>query len=313
MSNNGDLWVEIFRPHNFDDGLFIGQEAIVNSCRNYIINGTYPHLILSGPAGTGKTTTALILADTISGPGNTMILNASDDNRIEIFRNKIKDWIKVIGEFPDIYKTLILDEGDNISKPAQQILRRMLEEHSAYFRLIITCNYPNKIIDPIFSRCVHMRYKKLPNNLVLKRIYTMTKKKKLKISTRDLKRIVLIFGGDMRRCINILNAIYMGSDIDALLTRQNPLTFIKCLSNGSIPKLKKYIDNNIYSETDTKYVLERCIDILTTNFNTTFLEKINLTEDKTKDLLKLLTEGEYRLASGSQYYSALFWIYLNFK
>lgn len=312
MSKDMDLWVEEFRPTNFDDGLFMGQEAIVNSCRNYIKSGSYPHLILSGPAGTGKTTTALILADDISGPGNTMIKNASDENNIDIFRNSVKNWIKMEGTVPDIYKTLILDEGDNISKPAQQVLRRMLEEHSAYFRLIITCNYPNKIIDPIFSRCVHHRYKKLPNKLVLKRLYTIANNKKLPVTTKNLKRIVLSFGGDMRRCINILNAIHLGSDIDALLTRQNPLTFIKYITNSSIPNLKNYIDNNIYSNVDTRYLIERCVDILTSNFNNTFLGKINLDKVKAKELLRLLVEGDYRLSSGSQYYSALFWVYLNF-
>ena len=165
MSEDVELWTEKYRPKTMDD--VIAQDNIKTSCKNYIKSGKFPHLIFSGPAGVGKTTIAKIMANEVSGTGNTMILNASDKNSIAEMRGPVKNWVLSHGEYLGRLKTLILDEGDNISLPAQQAIRVTLEDYSDFFRMILTCNYPNKIIDPIKSRCVEFKFSKKINISIL--------------------------------------------------------------------------------------------------------------------------------------------------
>jgi len=141
------LWVERYRPVSLEN--YIGNEHLKTKVSKYINTGDIPHLLLHGKAGTGKTTLAKLLVSNID--CDQMYVNASDENNVETVRNKIKMFASSVG-FKDL-KVIILDECDFLTPNAQAALRNLMETFSKHCRFILTCNYVERIIDPIQSRC----------------------------------------------------------------------------------------------------------------------------------------------------------------
>ena len=146
MTSN-TLWVEMYRPSSLDT--YIGNDHLKSKVEVYLESGDLPHLLLHGKAGTGKTTLAKILMNNID--CDYLYINASDENNVETVRTKIKNFASSVG-FKD-YKVIALDECDYITPNAQAALRNLMETFSKHCRFILTCNYVERIIDPIQSRC----------------------------------------------------------------------------------------------------------------------------------------------------------------
>ncbi len=201
------LWTERYRPENFED--VVGQDHIVERIAAFVKSKQIPHLMFAGPAGCGKSTTALIIARQLYGKywkSNFMEMNASDERGISIVRTKIKDFarIKAIGKVP--FKVIFLDEADALTPDAQNALRRTMENYSNSCRFFMSCNFSSKIIEPIQSRCAVFRFRGIPKDAIKSRIDKIAKAEKLTVSSRALGAIAELCSGDIRKGINILQA-----------------------------------------------------------------------------------------------------------
>ena len=165
-------WLEKYRPQVISD--IVGNEETVGRLQVLAQQGNMPNLILSGPPGTGKTTSVLALARTLLGDAfkeGVLELNASDDRGIEVVRGRIKAFAqKKVTLPPGKHKIIILDEADAMTDGAQQAMRRTMEIYSSTTRFALACNLSEKIIEPIQSRCAVLRYSKLTDGQVLKRL-----------------------------------------------------------------------------------------------------------------------------------------------
>ena len=190
------LWVEKYRPDNLDT--YIGNEHLKDKVSAYLESGDLPHLLLYGKAGTGKTTLAKILVKNIE--CDYLYINASDENNVETVRTKVKNFASTMG-FKD-YKIIILDECDYITPNAQAALRNLMETFSKHCRFILTCNFVERIIDPIQSRCQSFQIVPPSKKEVAIHIHDILLKENVMSDMKDLK--VLIDSGypDIRRVIN---------------------------------------------------------------------------------------------------------------
>ena len=190
------LWVEKYRPSNLDT--YIGNDHLKSKVSVYLESGDLPHLLLYGKAGTGKTTLAKILVKNIE--CDYLYINASDENNVETVRTKVKNFASTMG-FKD-YKIIILDECDYITPNAQAALRNLMETFSKHCRFILTCNFVERIIDPIQSRCQSFQIIPPSKKEVAKHIHTILLQENIMSDMSDLK--VLIDSGypDIRRVIN---------------------------------------------------------------------------------------------------------------
>jgi replication factor C small subunit len=217
MNNEAYIWVDKYRPKNFDE--IIGQDYFVKRIKAFIESKNMPHLLFAGAPGTGKTSTALVVAKELYGKdgikGNFLELNASDDRGIDVIRNQIKDFAKLKSLSNIPYKIICLDEADSLTKEAQQALRRTMEKYSSSCRFILACNEMSKILDPIQSRCVIFKFKALNDDAVSKLIDIVVKNEKLRIEKEAKKFLIEISRGDLRK---ILNTMQASSAIDKNIT-----------------------------------------------------------------------------------------------
>ena len=190
------LWVEKYRPKKLED--YVGNDHLKQKIRDYIESGDVPHLLLYGKAGTGKTTLAKLIVNSIN--CDFMILNASDENNVDTVRNKVKSFASTIG-FKDI-KIVILDEFDYMTPQAQAILRNLMETFSKHCRFILTCNYVEKIIDPIQSRCQTFQIIPPTKKDVAVQISKILTEERIQFELKELVPIVDSSYPDIRKIIN---------------------------------------------------------------------------------------------------------------
>jgi DNA polymerase III delta prime subunit len=190
------LWVEKYRPQTLKD--YIGNDLLKEKVQSYLDNNDVPHLLLYGKAGTGKTTLAKIIAQTIE--CDYMVINASDENNVETVRNKVKNFASGAG-FKG-FKIIILDEFDYMTPNAQAILRNLMETFSRHTRFILTCNYHEKIIEPILSRCQTFAVNPPSKKEVAVHVTDILNKEGIKFDIKDVADIISSFYPDIRRIMN---------------------------------------------------------------------------------------------------------------
>ena len=190
------LWVEKYRPTTLDT--YIGNEHLKSKIKLYLESGDLPHLLLYGRAGTGKTTLAKLLVNNID--CDHLYINASDENSVDTVRNKVRNFASTIG-FKDM-KVIILDECDYITPNAQAALRNLMETFSKHTRFILTCNYVERIIDPIQSRCQPFQIVPPSRKEVAVHLNNILKEENVTFEMDDVA--TLVNGGypDIRRVIN---------------------------------------------------------------------------------------------------------------
>ena len=190
------LWVEKYRPK--DLSTYVGNEHLKEKVKVYLESEDVPHLLLYGRAGTGKTTLAKIITKNID--CDYMYINASDENKVDDVRNKIKTFASSVG-FKSL-KVIILDECDYLTPNAQAALRNLMETFSRHCRFILTCNYVERIIDPIQSRC--QSYKVVPPSKkeVAQQLVYILNQENCTYELDDIALIVTAGYPDIRRVIN---------------------------------------------------------------------------------------------------------------
>lgn len=195
------LWTERHRPKSLKEYVF-HDEKQEQAFVHMVDSKSIPHLLLSGTQGSGKTTIAKILITECDiDDTDVLVINASDENSVDVIRDKIKGFISTyaMGEF----KIVLLEESDYISPSGQAVLRVIMEEYSDVARFILTCNYENKIIPAIKSRCQHYRFKSADRNNVTEYVASVLIKERVKFDIQLLDKYVAVGYPDIRKIINL--------------------------------------------------------------------------------------------------------------
>ena len=235
---NHSLWVEKYRPSKLDD--YVGNEHLKSKVSGYIENEDVPHLLFFGKAGTGKTTLAKLIVSSID--CDVMMINASDENNVETVRNKVKNFASSMG-FKK-YKIIILDEFDYMTPNAQAILRNLMETFSKHCRFILTCNYIEKIIEPIQSRCQTFQITPPTKKDVAIQMSKILKSESVEFDPKDLVPIIDSSYPDIRKIINTcqLNSLKgkLQVDVQNLLENDYKLKVLEVLKSND-DKRNKYM------------------------------------------------------------------------
>jgi len=201
-----EIWTEKYRPKRLKD--VIGQEHIIKRLISFVESKNLPHCLFAGPAGCGKTTTALCIAHELYGDrikGRFLELNASDERGIDVIREKVKEFARQPAfDTGGLFRIVYLDEADALTKDAQHALRRTMENYSHICRFILACNYSAKIIPPIQSRTAVFRFASLKETEVIEYLNHIAKSEGLKVDEPAYKAIMRVAEGDMRKAVNVL-------------------------------------------------------------------------------------------------------------
>lgn len=262
-----------------------------------------PHMIISGMPGIGKTTSVHCLARALLGPAYSdavLELNASDERGIDVVRGTIKKFAqKKVSLPPGRQKVVILDEADSMTAGAQQALRRTMEIYSSTTRFAFACNMSNKIIEPLQSRCAILRFARLSDGEVCKRLLEIMKEEDVKYSDDGLSALVYSAEGDMRQAINNLQSTVSGFDfvnsenVFKVVDQPHPVTVQKMMEScnkkdidGALDLLKELWDKG-YS----------AVDIITTMFKVT-KTMTTISEEKKLEFIKTIGFTHMRILDG---------------
>ena len=212
------LWVESYRPKTTNEYVF-RDDAQRRQVESWIREGSIPHLLFSGAAGTGKTTLAKVLLNELEIPEYDILeINASRENGVDAVRDKIINFVQMIPFGP--FKVVLLDEADFLSPNAQAMLRGILETYADTSRFIFTCNYPNKIIPALHSRCQGFHIEKTDQTEFTARVATILVNENVDFDLDTLDVFVKLKYPDLRKCINLVqqnvinNQLMMPSEND---------------------------------------------------------------------------------------------------
>ena len=302
MSLENRPFVEKYRPKLLDD--IVNQTGIIKRLKQFVKDKSMPHLIFAGPAGTGKTTSALAMVRELYGRKMAvnrayLELNASDARGIDVIRTYIKDFAKARPSTEIPFKILILDEADNMTSPAQQALRRTMEKYTKNCRMILICNYSNKIIPPIQSRCVVFRFSSLNSEDIKTRVNYVANEEGITLTPEGLLALVDVSRGDCRRAINYLQSCgTISKKID-----QDVVFRVA----GEVPaeKIKEILKTALQGQLQSSIALLNALikeyglsgQNIIKNIHREIYE-LDIAERMKIELSKLLAEIEYRLSQG---------------
>ncbi len=299
------MWVEKYRPTNLDQ--IINQKEIITGLKNLLNKpNELPHLLFTGAAGIGKTTTALCLAREILGDSwkrDTLELNASDERGIKMVRERVKEFASIMklslnqieNERP--FKIIILDEADEMTSEAQTALRRIIEDSSKTTRFIFICNYLSHIIEPIQSRCVVFRFSKVPVDEVVGYLKIICKNEEIKFDEKALYKIYEHTNGDLRNSINILQSASASGNVNTSQVQ----SAIGNSGKNKISEIIKLALDSKFNESRIKLLeLLYVYGVSETDFLKYANEEIyNLDLEDLSEVSSMIAEYDYRLSNGA--------------
>ena len=287
MNHYSELWVEKYRPKKVEE-LVLSEESLATIKD---LEGDIPHILFYGRAGTGKTSTAKILVNHVL-DCQYLYINASDENGIDTIRNKVINFAQT-RSVDGKKKTIILDEADFLTGASLRILRGVMEEYSETCRFILTCNYFDKIIEPIRSRCILVNIKPDLKGCV-KRCYDILKNENVKVSPETMKELGNFVKGrfpDLRRMVNDLQKFSTSGNLEF-----SPKDFLSEFTKNLMDKLlvedldvlelrKFVIESEADFDSDYQMIYKEIFD---------YLYGCNMADQKKKESMLLVGEFAYR-------------------
>ncbi len=266
--NDEFLWVEKYRPKTIEECIL--PENIKKTFKDFLIKGEVPNLLLAGPAGCGKTTVAKALCAELG--VDVYVINGSDEGRfLDTVRNNAKNFASTVSLTSDSkHKVIIIDEADNTTPDVQLLLRASIEEFSGNCRFIFTCNYKNKIIEPLHSRCavvefgIKGRHKQEIAAAFFGRLIHILDQERIDADKKVLAELINKHFPDWRRVLNECQRYSVGGKIDSGIlahfsdVRVNDL--VKNLKNKDYPEVRKWCVNNL--DNDPAVLMRRIYDSL---------------------------------------------------
>ena len=296
------MWVEKYRPSSLDE--LVDQATIKQRLAQLLVKkAQLPHLLFAGPPGSGKTTTAMIIAKQILGErwrDYTLSLNASDERGIDTVRQRIKTFARFTDRVEGVpFRLVVLDEADETTSEAQTALRRIMEEYSEHTRFILICNYSSGIIEPLQSRTAIFRFQRLDEASVTDHLKSIAKKEKLKPSGDVVfGAIYEATGGDLRQAINLMQAASSSGELTADAVRSVSGSTVKS-------RVAEIIGTALQGDFETARTrmveLTRVYGIPERDFLKFANEALNsLRVPDMAKAISILAEYDYRLVQGSQ-------------
>jgi DNA polymerase III delta prime subunit len=260
------LWVEKYRPKKIDDCIL--PKSLLDTFKQVLASGELPNMLFTGTAGLGKTTVAKALCDELN--LDYILINGSEEGNIDTLRSKIKQFASTVS-LQGGYKVVILDEADYLNAQSfQPALRGFIEEFSSNCRFILTCNFKNRIIEPLHSRCGVYEFNTNKKSLAelsmqfMKRLTGILEQENITYEKKVLAELIIRFAPDWRRVINECQRYSLSGSIDtgilSLLSNNSVNDVIGYLKAKDFKKMRSWVSNNI--DTDTSGIFRKIYDTM---------------------------------------------------
>lgn len=303
------LWVEKHRPHTLDQ--IIGHDAVVERMKKFVTDSAMPNLLFAGRQGIGKTAIIQAFAREKYGEGwrnNVLELNASDARGIDVVRDDIKQFARQSTADGADFKLVFLDEADNLTRDAQPALRRIMEDYDDRTRFVLSCNYPNQIIDPLQSRCAVFRLSPLSDTDIKHVLERVVSGEGVDAEEDALVELVAASGGDARTAINTLQACVLDGSVSATGV-QNVLTsvddaaveaVVETAFNGDLEEAFDALDSKLLGEgAGAEQILDVAIRVV---------QRTELPEDAKMKAIDVIGEADWRVRRGGNPHIQLHWM-----